>query len=44
VIPLTTEIDEEKVDAQFKNGVLTITLPKTPAAVKTAKKIEVKAG
>jgi HSP20 family protein len=44
VIPLATEIDEEKVDAQFKNGVLTITLPKTPAAVKTAKKIEVKAG
>lgn len=44
VIPLTTEVDESKVDAQFKNGVLTITLPKTPAAVKTARKIEVKPG
>lgn len=44
VIPLTTEVDEGKVDAQFKNGVLTITLPKTPAAVKTVKKIEIKPG
>ncbi len=44
VIPLTTEIEEGKVDAQFKNGVLTITLPKTPAAVKTTKKIEIKSG
>jgi len=44
VIPLTTEVDENKVDAQFRNGVLTITLPKTPAAVKTSKKIAIKAG
>ena len=44
VIPLTAEVDEDKVDAQFKNGVLTITLPKTPAAVKTVKKIDLKPG
>jgi HSP20 family protein len=44
VIPLTTEVEEDKVDAKFKNGVLTITLPKTPAAVKTTKKIEIKTG
>lgn len=44
VIPLTAEVDESKVEAQFKNGVLTVILPKTPAAVKTAKKIEVKPG
>lgn len=44
VIPLASEVDESKVEAQFKNGVLTVTLPKTPAAVKTARKIEVKPG
>lgn len=42
VIPLSTEVDESKVEAQFKNGVLTVTLPKTPEAVKNAKKIEIK--
>ena len=44
VIPLTTQVEEQKIDAQFKNGVLTVTLPKIPAAVKTTKKIEIKAG
>jgi HSP20 family protein len=36
-------IDAERVEASFKNGVLTVTLPKTPAAQKAAKKIEIKA-
>jgi HSP20 family protein len=44
VIPLSSEVEEDKVDAQFKNGVLTVTLPKSPAAVKTIKKIEIKPG
>jgi HSP20 family protein len=36
-------VDADKVDAQFKKGVLTVTLPKTAEAQKPAKKIEVKA-
>jgi HSP20 family protein len=39
---LPCEIDEDKVDASFKNGVLKITLPKTEAARKRIKKIPVK--
>ncbi len=42
VIPLDSEVEESKVEAQFKNGVLSVTLPKTPAAMKAAKKIEIK--
>jgi len=41
-IPLPAEIDTEKVEAKFKNGVLTIKLPKTPEAKKEVKKIAVK--
>jgi HSP20 family protein len=44
VIPLVSEIQEDKVDATFKNGILTITLPKAASAVKAAKKIAVKPG
>lgn len=36
-------IDRDKIDATFKNGVLSLTLPKTPEAVQQQKKIEVKA-
>jgi HSP20 family protein len=36
-------VDAEKIEAQFKKGVLTVTLPKTAEAQKPAKKIEVKA-
>ncbi len=36
-------VDIDKIEAAFKKGVLTVTLPKTPEAQKPAKKIEVKA-
>jgi HSP20 family protein len=36
-------VDENKIEANFEKGVLKITLPKTPEAVKQAKKIAVKA-
>ena len=42
-IPIPVEIDTEKAKAQFKKGVLTITLPKTAKAIKDTKKIQVKA-
>jgi HSP20 family protein len=42
-IPLPSEIDTDKVKAQFKKGVLTVTLPKTAKAVKETKKIQIKA-
>jgi len=36
-------VDADKIDASFKKGVLTLTLPKKPEAQKPAKKIDVKA-
>ncbi len=36
-------VDANKIEAQFKKGVLTVTMPKTAEAQKPAKKIEVKA-
>jgi HSP20 family protein len=36
-------VDAEKIEASFKKGVLTVTLPKKPEAQKAAKKIDVKA-
>jgi HSP20 family protein len=35
-------VDPDKIEAAFKNGVLTVTLPKTAEAQKKVKKIEVK--
>lgn len=35
-------VDADKIEASFKNGVLTVTLPKTPEAQKSEKKIEIK--
>lgn len=42
VIPFNTPLDEEKVSAVFKNGVLTVTLPKAKEAIKTSRNIEIK--
>lgn len=36
-------VDTDKIEAAFKKGVLTVTLPKTPEAQKAEKKIAVKA-
>ncbi len=36
-------VDTDKIEASFKKGVLTLTLPKKPEAQKPTKKIEVKA-
>jgi len=44
VIPLPEKVDTKKVDANFKNGVLSITLPKTEEAKAKGKKISIKAG
>ena len=41
---LPDAVDRDNIDASFKDGVLTVTLPKTAEAVKQQKKIEVKAG
>lgn len=41
-IPFSTEIDEAKIQASFKKGILTIQLPKAAAALKEAKKISIK--
>ncbi len=40
---LPDNVEADKIDATFKNGVLTITLPKKAEAVKPEKKIAVKA-
>jgi HSP20 family protein len=42
VVPLTSEVDENKTDAEFKKGVLTIRMPKTAEARRAAKKVTVK--
>jgi HSP20 family protein len=41
-VPDTVEAD--KIEANFKNGVLTVTLPKTPEAQKKEKTISIKKG
>ena len=37
-------VDTDKIEANFKNGVLTVTLPKTPEAQKQEKHIAIKKG
>ena len=44
VIQLPCEVDPERVDATFKNGVLTVTLHKSAAAQAQRHKIAIKAG
>ena len=39
---LRSDVDQNKSSATFKNGVLTITLPKTAEAQKKSRKIEIK--
>jgi HSP20 family protein len=41
-IRLPETIDEDKVEARFDKGVLTVTLPKRPEMVKAQKKIDIK--
>ena len=43
-VPLPEGIDLKKVDAEFKNGVLTVKLPKTAEAKTKGKKVPVKSG
>jgi len=43
-IALPAEVDESKIDASYKNGVLKIHLPKKEAEQTKAKKVEIKAG
>jgi HSP20 family protein len=44
-IPLPSDVvDNEKVEAAFAEGVLTITLPKLPEAQAVSKQIPIKAG
>ena len=42
VIDLPTEVDEDKAEAEFSKGVLTIKLPKSEQARSKRKKVEVK--
>ncbi len=44
MVPLPAEIDEEKAQADFKKGVLKITLPKSAEARQSRRKIKVKSG
>ena len=39
---LPFEVDLDKIDAQFKNGILTVTLPKPPEVVAKTHKVKVK--
>lgn len=42
-VPLPAGVDTDKADAKFKNGVLTVSLPKTAEAQAKVKRIPVKA-
>lgn len=42
-IPLPSEVEEDKIDATFKHGVLKVKLPKTQAAQAQSKRITIKA-
>jgi len=42
-IPLAWEVEEDKVEASFNNGVLTVTMPRSAHAEQRVKRIAVKA-
>lgn len=42
VIPLSAEIERDKVEARFKNGVLRVILPKSVQAMEQTRKVEIK--
>ncbi len=42
-VPLPPGVDTDKATAEFKRGVLTVTMPKTPESQAQVKRIEVKA-
>jgi len=44
IIPFDSQLDEDKVSAVFKNGVLIITLPKAGDAIRKSRQIEIKKG
>ena len=44
LVDLPVEVDEEKAEAQFNKGVLTVKMPKSQEAKTKSKKIPVKAG
>jgi HSP20 family protein len=44
LVDLPSEVDEEKTEAEFKNGVLTVKMPKSQQAKTKSKKIPVKGG
>ena len=43
-VTLPSEVIADKTDAKYKNGVLTISVPKKPESEQKAKKIEIKTG
>jgi HSP20 family protein len=43
-VELPCEVDRERVQANFRKGVLSINLPKTPQAQRSTRKIQVKTG
>jgi HSP20 family protein len=40
-VALSTEVEEDKIEARFKNGVLTVTMPKAEQAQSKAKRIAI---
>jgi HSP20 family protein len=40
-LPLAWEVEEDKVNASFRNGVLTVTLPKSPKSTAQVKRIAI---